>query len=73
MKNKELTVKELISSLLNFNMDAKVSIWANGFESKLHQKNITWISGDTFDGIDTGKDTEEVKFYFDSNDSCEHS
>ena len=73
MKNKELTVKELISSLLNFNMDAKVSIWADGFESKLHQNNIIWDSGDTFDEIDTRKDTKEVIFYFNANDFCEHS
>ena len=73
MKNKELTVKELISSLLNFNMDAKVSIWADGFESKLHQNNITWDSSDTFDKIDTRKDTKEVIFYFNPNDSREHS
>lgn len=55
---KILTVKELISRLLEFNMDAYVKVNANGMPTAF---DICWSNG-TDTNEDTRKITDEVYF-----------
>ena len=66
------TVKELITFLLNFNMDAFVNVNINGVVKGIALSDISWCCGDGDDaepGTYTGKDAKEI--YFDVTPSEE--
>lgn len=56
------TVKELITFLLNFNMDAFVNVNINGVFKGIALSDISWCSDDAEPGTDTRKDTKEISF-----------
>ena len=56
---KIFTVKELISILLEFNMDAYVKVNTNGQPTAF---DICWSDGDSDTNEDTRKITDEVHF-----------
>ena len=59
------TVKELITFLLNFNMDAFVNVNINGVFKGIALSDISWCCGDGDDeepGTDTRKDAKEISF-----------
>ena len=66
---KILTIKELISLLLEFNMDASVYINVNGNPIGLAMSDIGWNGNgsDSAEGANTRKSSTEI--YFDVNNS----